>query len=256
MQIIGRNIPGTKARLWRRGDLGGHRYFAWLPSSGHEKHALHKSCGRAKGVCGEIFLPCGDILNFPQESYISLLMKQHIILWRIIKEKTLGLKYSLGKKWLLWCTREQWTCRKGRWHTKTEEVVGHLEEKEVAPLHEPPPPPTTKQPPNISRQAGTIHPDHSGRKHCFFPFFLFQKRISLRDGRSAPWGLDPAEKQVAPPHWQGIQSVKPQGISRDASPSINSFCLLQQNWICPLELSTMKQNKKNTQILNYTPFFT
>ena len=30
-------------------------------------------------------------------------------------------------------------------------------------------------------------------------FFLFQKRISVRDGHSAPWGLDPAEKQVAPP---------------------------------------------------------
>ena len=42
-------------------------------------------------------MPWGEILNFPQESYILLLMKQHIILWRTIKEKTLGMKYSLEK---------------------------------------------------------------------------------------------------------------------------------------------------------------
>ena len=96
------------------------------------------------------------------------------------------------------------------------------------------------------------------KKIAFSSFSLFS--LSKKDTRVGwsfcPMGPWPRRKQVAPPHWQGIQSVKPQGISRDASPSINSFCLLQQNWICPLELSTMKQNKKNAQILNYTPFFT
>ena len=165
---------------------------------------LIKSCERLKGVCGEIFLPSGEILNFLQESYILLLMEQHITLWRFIKEKTFSEKKFVRKKWLLWCTREQWTCRKGRWHTKTEEVVGHLEENEVVPLHEPPPPPpTTKQPPNISRQAGTIHPDHSGKKHCFFFFLSF---FSFKKGYR--WGmvilphgaLTPQKNRLPHPH--------------------------------------------------------
>ena len=169
------------------------------------------------------------------------------------------------KKLFLWCAPEQRTCKKGRWHTKTEEVVGHLEENEVAPLHEPPPPPpTTKQPPNISRQAGTIHPDHSGKKHCFF-FFLsfFSLKKFIMTGRAHPWGtvvlphltLAPQKNRLPHPIDKVFSQWDP-GHFRDASPSINSFCLLQQNWICPLELSTMKQNKKNAQILNYTPFFT
>ena len=40
-------------------------------------------------------------------------------------------------------------------------------------MNQPPPPPTTKQPPNISRQAGTIHPDHSGKNIAFSSFSLF-----------------------------------------------------------------------------------
>ena len=130
-------------------------------------------------------------------------------------------------------------------------------------MNQPPPPPTTKQPPNISRQAGTIHPDHSGKKNCFF-FFLsfFSLKKFIMTGRAHPWGtvvlphltLAPQKNRLPHPIDKVFSQWDP-GHFRDASPSKNSFCFLQQNWICLLELSTMKQNKKNAQILNYTPFF-
>jgi len=139
-----------------------------LPSSGHDKHALHKSCERAKGVCGEIFLPWGEILNFPQESYILLLMKQHIILWRTIKEKTLGMKYSLEKNDFydvlvnnehvgrdvdtLRLRRSSVTWRRRRWRR----YMNH---------HHHQPPSSLRTSPG---KRGTIHPDHSGKKTLLF----------------------------------------------------------------------------------------
>ena len=174
-------------------------------------------------------------------------MKQHIILWRIIKEKTLGRKYSSEKNDFydvlvnnehvgrdvdtLRLRRSSVTWRRRRWRR----YMNH---------HHHQPPSSLRTSPG--KRAPSIQTIQAKKIAFSFPLFsLSKKKISVRDGRSAPWGLDPAEKQVAPPHWQGIQSVKPQGISRDASPSISSFCLHQKNWICPLRVvnNEAKQEK-------------